>query len=104
MFQDISFDSVLKTWSTTAVPKYRSQHIQMLIILYPILDTRISFIRPAPSRSGDPPWILKRGVLESSGQRLISSIGKTKRIASLFFGKKNIFKIFKFLEEKKRFF
>ena len=26
----------------------------------------------APSRSGDPPWILKRGGLESSGQRLIS--------------------------------
>ena len=35
---------------------------------------------PAVSCLGYPPWILKRGGLESSGQRLISSIGKTKRI------------------------
>ena len=28
-----------------------------------------------------PPWILKRGGLESSGRILISSNGKTKRIA-----------------------
>ena len=32
------------------------------------------------SCSGDPPWILKR-----DGQRLIYSIGKTKRIAFFFF-------------------
>ena len=32
------------------------------------------------SRSGYPPWILKRTGLESFGWRLISSIGKTKRI------------------------
>ena len=42
----------------------------------------------AVSHSGDPPWILKQAGLESSGQRLISSIGKTKRIAFLFFRKK----------------
>ena len=29
---------------------------------------------------GTPRWILKRGGLESSGRRLISSISKTKRI------------------------
>ena len=29
---------------------------------------------------GTTPWILKRGGVESSGRRLISSIGKTKRI------------------------
>ena len=52
------------------------------------------------SRSGYPPWILNRGGLESSGQRPISSIGKTKRIAYyLFFGKKHIFKIFWFLKK-----
>ena len=31
-----------------------------------------------------PPWILKQGGLESFGQRLFSSIGKTKRIAFYF--------------------
>ena len=36
------------------------------------------------SRSGDPPWILKWARLESSGRRLISSIGKARRIAFLF--------------------
>ena len=35
-----------------------------------------------------PPWILKRGELESSGQRLISSFGKTKGMAFIFFKKK----------------
>ena len=45
------------------------------------------------SRSGYPPWILKRGGVESSGRRLISSIGKTKRIA-FFFCKKKIFSKF----------
>ena len=34
------------------------------------------------------PWILKRAGLESSGWRLISSIGKTKRIAFNFSAKK----------------
>ena len=46
-------------------------------------DFRSSRLRPW--RSDHPPWILKRGGLESSGQRLISSIGKTKIIA-FFFG------------------
>ena len=64
--------------------------------LNPILDTRISSVLLRPSsRSDYPPWILIRIGLESSGQRLISSIGKTKRIAFLllcfFFGKKKIY-------------
>ena len=42
---------------------------------------------------GPPSWILKLGGLESSGWRLISSYGKTKRIAN--FGKSN-------LEKKKK--
>ena len=51
---------------------------------------------PAVSRSGDLPWILKRVGLETFGQRLKSSISKTKRIAVFFPAKKNIFKIFHF--------
>ena len=50
----------------------------------PILDTRISSVRPSvrtPSRLYYPPWILKRAVLESSGQRIISLNSKTERIA-----------------------
>ena len=68
-------------------------------LIYTILDTRISVLRHA---QGTPPWILKRGGLESSGRKLISSFGKTKRIAFFFFfrRKKNIFKIFRFFEKK----
>ena len=43
---------------------------------------------------GTPPWILKRGGVESSGRRLISSFVKTKRIAFFYFfcsAKKKIF-------------
>ena len=56
-----------------------------------------------PSRSGYPPWNLKRGGLESSGQRLISSIGKTKRRALFFFNKqkKNLQKFLIFWGEKR---
>ena len=36
---------------------------------------------PPVSRSGYPPWNLKSGGVESSGRRLISSFGKTKRKA-----------------------
>ena len=43
------------------------------------------------SRSGDPPWILKWAGLESSGQRLISSTGKIKKIAFFFWQKKKYF-------------
>ena len=43
---------------------------------------------------------MKRGVLESSGLRLISSIGKTKRIISLFFQRRHCF-FKKILEFKK---
>ena len=38
-----------------------------------------------PSRSGYPPWILKRAGLESSGRIASSSYWKTKRIAFFFF-------------------
>ena len=44
-----------------------------------ILDTSISFLLyPWTVRNMLPPWILKLGGLESSGQRLISLNGKTK--------------------------
>ena len=42
------------------------------------------------SRSGYPPWIQKRAGLESSGRRLISSIGKTKGIAFFVFVENNL--------------
>ena len=50
-------------------------------------------------RSGYTPWILKWVGLESSGQRLISSIGKTKRIAFCL-GKKKYLKKIRFVKEK----
>ena len=40
------------------------------------------FVRHA---QGTPPWILKRGGLESSGRRLISSNGKTKLIVFFYY-------------------
>ena len=47
------------------------------------------------SRSGYPPWILKQAGLESSGRRLISSIGKTKKNAFFcFWQKKKYFQNF----------
>ena len=52
-----------------------------------------------PSCSGDPPLILKRVGLESSGRRLISSIGKTKSIA-FFFPAIFFFFFFIFFEKK----
>ena len=60
----------------------------------PILDTRISVLRPSPYRSQYPPplWILKRGGLESSGLMLIYLDGKTKII--VFFGGVNKKKYF----------
>ena len=55
-----------------------------------------------------PPWILKRGELESSGQKIISSIGKIKRIALffsfVFWQKKNNKKIVEILPAFSRFF
>ena len=59
-------------------------------------DFRSSSVRV--SRSEYPPWILKGGELESYGRRLISSIGKTKRIA-FFSRQENIFKISNFLKK-----
>ena len=47
---------------------------------------------------GTPPWILKRCGLEISGQRLISSSDKPKRIAFFIY---SIFKVFFFLNNKK---
>ena len=49
----------------------------------PILDTRISVCSPVCLcvTLKVPPWSLNRCRLESSGQRLISSFGQTKRIA-----------------------
>ena len=44
-----------------------------------------------PSRLGYPPWILKRGGLETSGPRLISLNGKTTTMA-FFWGKLIFFK------------
>ena len=71
--------------------------IQSLMIDYlinPILNRRIS-VRPSVlrplSHSDHPPWIMKRGGLESSGWRLISAIGNTKRIA-MFSEEKKILK------------
>ena len=63
-------------------------------------------VRPSffPSRSCNTPWILKRGGLESSGWWLISSIGKTKRIAFLFLFLSGTFfflKIFRLQKKKK---
>ena len=46
--------------------------------------TSTSTTPTTPSHSGYPPWILKQGGLDSFGQRLISSIGKTKRMAFFF--------------------
>ena len=65
-----------------------------------------SFVRPPPSRSGDPPWILQWAGLESSGWITSSWYWRTKRIALFFFlsAKKNIFKNFWFNEKKKKFF
>ena len=48
-----------------------------------------------PSRSGDPPWILKWAGLVSFGRKLISSIGKIKRII-FFFRNFFFFKMFRF--------
>ena len=51
---------------------------------------------------GTLPWILKRGGMETSGQRLISSISKTKRI-TFFFAKKKYFSNFQSFEKKGNF-
>ena len=45
---------------------------------YPILDTRHPVLCPLWWSRYPPTWILKRGGLESSGQRLIFLYGKTK--------------------------
>ena len=60
-------------------------------IILPILDIRISVLRPSVTLMvppTPPPWILKRGGLQSSGQKIISSIGKAKRIQKKISAKK----------------
>ena len=47
-----------------------------------------SFVLRMSRSNYPPPWILKRGWLESSGRRLISWNGKTKRNAFSFFATK----------------
>ena len=74
-----------------------------LLTFNPILDTIISFRSfvhpPPPSRSDHPPWTLKQGGLESSGQQLVSLNSKAKKISFYLFCKKMGFK-----ERKKVFF
>ena len=55
----------------------------------PILDTWISMLGLLLHlhTHGPPPWILRWGGRDSSGQRLISSNGKTKKIAFFLRGK-----------------
>ena len=79
-----------------------------LLAINPILDTRIfvtSEFGLCLSRLCYPPWILKWGGLKSVGQRLISSIGKTKRIAIVWqtFFSFNIFRFFRRRKQKFRF-
>ena len=81
-------------------PPYNSMCEFYLIFMLESYITHEDF-RPSVrlSRSWDPPWILKWGELESSGQRLISSIGKTKILA--FFSAEKInsnFMVFRFFE------
>ena len=65
---------------------------------------RTATTTPTQSRSGQPPWILIRGGLESSGRRLISSMGKIKRIAFFFCKILYFFKMFSFFLLKKKYF
>ena len=62
--------------------------------------------RPFVRNAQGTPWILKRGWLESSGQILISSIGKTKIIAFFsyfFWAKKIYFKKIQIFQKKSEF-
>ena len=58
-----------------------------LDISYPLLERGNTVLLLCPA-----PWILKRGGLESFGQWLISSIGKIKGIAFLFYFCQQFFK------------
>ena len=72
------------SYDSKIMPK-RCQDHKMDKSLHPILDTRIFVLCPLfVTLRGNPPWILKRCGLESSGRRLISSIGKTKEVAFFF--------------------
>ena len=68
--------------------KWQIQHYKNVwpIWKHPILERKSTalLLLLCMSRSGYPSWILKRGEVESSGQRLIFSIGKTKRMDILF--------------------
>ena len=91
--QSYSLNSITSLCLLAASSYDGSVNIRGLDYKYHILYTRISC-----SGSGYPPWILKRDGLESSGQRLISSIAKTNKI-KFFLGKKNIFKFSDFLKK-----
>ena len=79
------------------VPKHFGLTCLQNFNIYPILDTRISvclfvrsFICHPMSSSGDPPWIMKRAGLESSGP---PNIGKLSDyhfflLAKIYFTKK----------------
>ena len=58
---------------------------QLSVRINPILNTRINRLWTSLplSRSGYPPWILKRGGLESSGQNGSSQYWKINRIVKL---------------------
>ena len=73
------FPTYSEIWSPPVLPLLERRSTVLLLLLLLLLHLCMS-------RSGDPPWILKWAGLESSDRRLISSIGKTKRIA-FFFGK-----------------
>ena len=80
------------------------------LVIHPILERKstvllllLLLLLLFMSRSDyPPPCILKRGILEGSGQRLTSSTGKTKRKIFFCFLQQNniLFKIFRFFENK----
>ena len=73
---------------------YRSSVVtkEIMLLLQNTWNTPPFFLSSVTFRV--PPWIQKRAGLESSGWRLISSIGKTEIIAFCF-GKKKYFQIFR---------
>ena len=88
-------------FETLHLPENESKHeVSKIWVVRQISKIRqeVFVLRPSVrvSRSGAPPWILKQGGLESSGRRLISSIGKPKGIAFFYPEKKKWFSEFFF--------
>ena len=79
----VNSEDCLWSWEQSFCSFKLTQHQIFKILNFgnPILDTRIS-VRTSPSfvtlSVPLPPWILKRAGLEISGQRIISSLVKTK--------------------------